>query len=193
MLDRLFDLLPRQLLLEVRRQEIVQRGPLPRPLVLLGALEQVRHRLRVRWERRAGRGRRTRLAVAPALEPARHEVPHEGIEALVVREDDELRLRGLADPLAQVTGDVEVEGVAAVAVDGDPGEARAQRLRLLDERRRELRLRLADEDLDARVGRRLAEVEAVDVLQVHQQELLVHSYCLRPLGSPNVPESPVRL
>lgn len=73
-----------------------------------------------------------------------------------------------------MTGDVEVEGVRAVAVDGHPLQARAQRLRLLDERRRQLRLHLADEDLDARVGRRLAEVEAVDVLEVHQEHQVAH-------------------
>jgi hypothetical protein len=62
----------------------------------------------------------------------------------------------------------------------------------LDERRRELGLRLADEDLDARVGRRLAEVEAVDVLQVHQQLEVAHSYSLladiRQRPHPNAPK-----
>jgi hypothetical protein len=48
-----------------------------------------------------------------------------------------------------VTGDVKVERIRAIAVDAHPFQARAQRLCLLDERCRELRLQLADEDLDA--------------------------------------------
>jgi hypothetical protein len=96
-------------------------------------------------------------------------VPHEGIEALVVRQDDELGSRELADSLTQVTGNMEVEGIPAIAVDAYPFEARTKRLRLLDERRRELRLQLADEDLDAGVGRRVTEIEVVDVFEIHQK------------------------
>src|SRR5688572_11879882 len=97
-------------------------------------------------------------------------MPDQWVEALVVRYDDEARIRRLHERLAEVAGDVEIERVARSALNPDEAKAVLERVLELDERRGEPRLIRADEDAQVHVGREGGGGDLLDVFVVDEPD-----------------------
>src|SRR5213079_896275 len=110
-----------------------------------------------------------------------YQVPDQGVEALVLRQDHAGGARRARQVLAEVEGDVEVERVLALALDVDRHEALAEPQRGLEELGGHALLRGAEEERHAHPGGDGAEVDLADVLVVHEQHAVRHGdilYCL---------------
>jgi hypothetical protein len=118
---------------------------------------------------------------AADLVPQGVHVLDERIVAVVLREDDELRLRaGLLATPSQLVGEVEIEVVLPIAGDLQPADPLPQRLRLLHQREGDLVLGFADEDQDVRVAvTDQVEIDLLDVFEIDEYHSS-HNVCLLP-------------